>query len=188
MHAPHPEPRAAQAREGGTVKKTIILATLLLALAGLAVAQEAPLPCTITIASGQSLSPAFATGPASTINGTGCTALTSMVAGAPVIGTPLEIIPMDAAGNLTTLDATSAALQPYTCIDTAGAHCTPLADKDGNAITFKFVGGASPTSAIQLDPTVMAGGRTFKFQVVTSAGAAVAQTANRTFTLMVRPL
>ncbi len=149
------------------MKKTIILATIIMALAGVAVAQTAPFPATLVIASGQSLSPVFTPG----TRGTNSTAMSV-----------LQIFPPAA------LDATSCGLQVYSCTDVAGATCLPLADKDGVAIKFTIVGCASPTSAIQLEPGTMAGGRTFKFQVVTSTGAAVAQTANRTFTLMVRPL
>ena len=159
-----------------------ILAVLIIAVACItspARAQYFSVPCTITIASGQSLSPAYLAG--GTVDAAGACTITP-APGLSRIGIPLQIFPPAA------LDATSYGLLIYSCTDVAGTTCLPGQDSAGNTLLIPLKGGTAPTSYVQLDPGVMAGGRTYKFQVVTSAGVAVAQTANRTFTLMVRPL
>ena len=155
------------------MRKTFILSAVLALLAGVCYGQSSPFPCTITIASGQSLSPALIP----TNLGPGCTQPSGTA-----YATPLQIFPPSA------LDATSYGLLIYSCTDVAGTTCLPGQDSAGNKLLIPLIGGTAPTSYVQLDPGVMAGGRTYKFQVVTSAGAAVPQTSARTFTLMVRPL
>ena len=160
--------------------KTIVILTIALAcVAPLAQAQLFSVPCTITIASGQSLSTAYLAG--GTVDNTGACSTTPATS-LSRIGIPLQVFPPAA------LDATSYGLLIYSCTDVAGTTCLPGQDSAGNALLIPLKGGTAPTSYVQLDPGVMAGGRTYKFQVVTSSGAAVAQTSARTFTLMVRPL
>ena len=155
------------------MRKLVIVSAVVILFAAVRYGQSSPFPCTLTIASGQSLSPAFMP----TNLGPGCTQPTGKA-----FATPLQIFPPAA------LDATSYGLLIYSCPDLEGQNCLPGQDSAGNKLLIPLIGGTAPTSYVQLDPGVMAGGRAYKFQVVTSAGAAVPQTTARTFTLMVRPL
>ncbi len=94
------------------MKKTIILTLALVFVAGFAVAQSAPAPVTLTIASGQSLSPAFSPAAMGTSN---------------VAMSVLQIFPPAA------LDATSAGIILYSCTDTAGTTCLPEPNDGGTA-------------------------------------------------------
>jgi hypothetical protein len=158
------------------MRKTIVFALVML-VAGLAAAQGVPVPCTLTIASGQSLSSVL------TVNPTNCPGATSTTS-----ATPLQIHPMDLAGNAVTLAATSYGLLIYSCLDAAGTHCSPGQDAAGNKLLIPLLGTTSPSSFVQIDPEITVGGASFKVQVVTSAGIGVAQSSQVTFSVMVRPL
>ena len=132
--------------------------------------------CTVSVASGQSLSPVISTETRPAPAGSVCGPTEGARGGVTVqLQTPAA------------LDAGSFALLLYSCTSD-GVTCKPLQDMAGMALAIPLIGGASPSSNIQLDPAIMVSIRVFRFQVVNSSNVAVAQTANRVFTLMVRSL
>jgi hypothetical protein len=101
-----------------------------------------------------------------------------------VAASPVMIIPPAA------LEATSAQLEIEVCSTSAYDDCVHLSDEYGVQIgKFTIVGGATPTSAIFIEPRLAATLRYVQFRITTSAGVHVSQaTAARTFTVFVRPL
>jgi len=148
------------------MKKTVILTIALMLAAGLAHAQA----ITVTIASGQSLSPVVNLATAGITN----------YGSHSVIS---EIIPPAA------LDATSYYVVIETCTTAAGSSCWIPYDANGNMERFVITGGATPTGSIQLDPQITAGKWYIKLLVTNSSNVAVAQAGGaRSFILFVRPL
>lgn len=146
--------------------KRAFLAVLFLALASLASAQAVQ---TVTVLQNQSLSPV--------INLAGG----QVGLKAPITG--LIIIPPAA------LEATSAEVVIYACADSAGTNCMALYDASGNLVKGVITGGASPTGAVVLDPSQVAGLWWWKFQICAANNSGVSQsTAARVFTILTRPL
>ena len=153
------------------MSKVLAIIAAVLLIAGMASAD-----CTVTIANGQSMSPVISPELHPVPAGAVCAPTTGGRGGIVVpIRTP------DA------LDATSYGLQLYTCSND-GLTCKPLQDGTGSNVIIPLKGGATPTNNIQLDIPMMVSVGVFRFQVVTSAGAAVPQTAARAFSLLVRSL
>ena len=146
--------------------KRVILVALCVLFASMAWAQPAQ---TVTVAQNQSLSPVI------NLAGTG------VVPRVPLTG--MIIMPPSA------LESTSYEIILYACADPAGANCMSMADSAGNLIKYIIVGGATPTSAMVLDPTVVVGLWWFKFRIAASNDTAVSQTtASRSFIILSRTL
>jgi hypothetical protein len=166
------------------MKKTIILVALLLAVALPAAAQTWPAPCNMTIAAGQSVSEVF---------GVTNTDVAANI-GAPIVATTCTGGVLEAAATPlavwfpAALEAGTVYLQVFGCLDSAGATCAPIADKDGTDLKVTITGGATPTRTQPFDLQLVAPYRYFKFKTLDGASAAKVQTAARAFKIQVRPL
>lgn len=134
--------------------------------------------CTIsvTIAAGQSESSVLQP---SSVSLTDC-------GGRSVPGTlaPIAIIPPAA------VDATTDAVRVLLCTSSAGSRCLALGDsyKAVDELGMAQSPAGVPTQSIRIDPYIGATWAYWRLQLVDAANAADAQTADRVFTVYVRPI
>jgi hypothetical protein len=167
--------RRAGAKGEDAMRKTIIVALTIAALAATASAQLCKF--SVVIPAGASKSAVFLPSSVSLAN---CD-------GAPLHGgtlAPIAIIPPAA------VDATTDAILVELCTSTAGSSCTQVGIGDGTLDRLKIVQSpaGTPTQSIRIDPQIGATWYAWKLALVTSLNAADIQDAARTFTLFVRPL